>query len=72
MQSHVARNVRAEIARRGKRQGDIAKLFGFTRQAMSRRLLGHVDFRIAELQTIADYLGVPVAVLIDDPKTTSA
>lgn len=64
--SHVAANIRAEIARRGKNQVDVAEALGITRQAVSNRLLGRVEFRVSEVQAIADYLGVPASVLVDD------
>jgi transcriptional regulator with XRE-family HTH domain len=54
------------MARRGKTQGDIAELLNITRQGVSQRLLGRVDFRVGELQRIADYLAVPVADLISE------
>lgn len=66
MQSHVADNVRAELARQGKRQVDIAEQLGFTRQALSKRLHGHVDFRVAELHAIAELLGIPISKLVND------
>lgn len=73
MQTHVAANVRAEIARRkGTKQEDLADLLGITRQAVSRRLLGRVDFRVAELQAIADYFGIPISTLLDDTGVVSA
>ncbi len=71
MQSHVPANVRAELARHRKRQEDIAELLGLTRQALSRRLLGYVDFRIAELQAIADYLEVPIATLVAEQQASA-
>jgi len=71
MQSHVAANVRAEIARRGKTQGDIAAVLGFTRQSLSQRLLGRVEFRASELQAIADHLGVSIAELVEQPKASA-
>ncbi|MEE3066541.1 MAG: helix-turn-helix transcriptional regulator [Actinomycetota bacterium] len=71
MQSHVARNVRAELARRGKTQEDIAGLLGFTRQAVSRRFLGRVEFRVNELQAIAEYLDVPMSALVDPAEAAS-
>jgi transcriptional regulator with XRE-family HTH domain len=72
-QSHVPDNVRAEIARRKKRQEDIAELLNLPRQAVSQRLLGRVDFRISELQAIADFLGVVISVLLaDHSKAASA
>lgn len=71
MQSHVPANVRAELARRRKRQEDLAELLGLTRQAVSQRLLGRVDFRIAELQAIADYLEVPIGTLVAEQQATA-
>ncbi|WP_373202627.1 helix-turn-helix transcriptional regulator [Mycobacterium marinum] len=71
MQSHVAANVRAELARKNKRQEHLADLLGFTRQAVSQRLLGRVDFRVAELQAIADYLEVPISALVGDSKASA-
>ncbi len=64
-QSHVPANIRAEVARAGKNQADIAELLGITRQAVSQRMLGRVDFRISEITAIANYLGVPSSALID-------
>lgn len=72
MQSHVADNVRAELARSGKRQVDLAKFLGFTRQAVSKRLHGHVDFRVTELHAIAEYLGVPISALVNDETKATA
>lgn len=71
-QSHVPANIRAEATRRGKNQTHIAGLLGITRQAVSRRFAGHVDFRLAELEKIADYLGVSVADLLNDHTTKAA
>ena len=64
-QTHLG-NIRAELARHNKNQGDVAQLLKTTRQAVSRRLLGHVPFRIDELQQIAEMLGIPVSKLIED------
>jgi transcriptional regulator with XRE-family HTH domain len=65
MRPDIAANVRAEMARRGKSQADIGSLLGITRQAISRRLLGHVAFDADDLATIATYLNVSVAVFFD-------
>lgn len=63
--SHVTDNIRAELARRKKNQGDLAELLGITRQGISQRLNGQVQLRVGELQAIADYFGVPVTALLD-------
>lgn len=59
----VAANVRAEVARRRIRQAAIAEHMGLDQRAVSRRLLGQVEFSVGELQSLADLLGVPVATL---------
>lgn len=66
VQSHITSNIRAELARRGKNPKHLAEVLGITRQSVSQRLHGHVDFRVKELQAVADYLGIPVAALLDD------
>ncbi|GFG74751.1 helix-turn-helix domain-containing protein [Mycobacterium botniense] len=65
-QSHVAGNIRAELARRNKTQADLAAQLGMQRQNISQRLLGRVPFRLHELQAIADYLKVPLTTLITE------
>lgn len=71
-QLHISANIRAEAARRGKTQADLAHAIGTSRQAISQRLLGRINWRIDELQTIADFLGVPLAELINTGTKASA
>lgn len=52
------------MARQRKTQGDLAVVLGLSQQAVSRRVSGALAFDVAELHTIADWLGVPVARLI--------
>ncbi len=63
--------VRAELARARRSQGDAAKQLNLSQPAMSRRLTGEVDFTVAEIRSLADWLGVPVAALIG-PEAVSA
>lgn len=56
--------VRAELARARRSQGDAAKQLNLSQPAMSRRLTGEVDFTVAEIRSLADWLGIPVAALI--------
>ena len=65
-QTNLAANIRAELARNGKTQADLAELLGITRQGVSQRLLGRVDFRLRELSLIADFLGVTVTALLGE------
>lgn len=61
--SDVAANVRAEVARRRLRQAAIAEHLELDQRAVSRRLLGQVDFSVPELQALAELLEVPVSSL---------
>jgi transcriptional regulator with XRE-family HTH domain len=58
--------LRAEMARRGATQNEIAKALGITQQSVSRRLKGEVPITVSELKSIADYLGVHASVLLGD------
>lgn len=63
--ANLAANVRAEVARRRLRQSDIAAQLGLNQRAMSRRMLGEVEFSATELNRLAELLGMPVARLLD-------
>jgi len=62
----VAANVRAEMARQQYTQTSFAKKLGRTQQALSQRLCGRVPFDVAELNRIAEILGVPLADLLPE------
>lgn len=68
----VAANVRAEVARRGLRHADLATALGVSRPAMSRRLTCDMEFSITELRAVAEFLGVPLSVLLDEPAQAAA
>lgn len=59
----VAANVRAEVARRQIRQTAIAEHLELDQRAVSRRLLGQVEFSASEIKSLADLLQVPIAAL---------
>lgn len=63
MSQAIARNVRAELARRRLTQEQVGAEIGLTQKAMSRRLTGEVEFSGSELQKLAEVLGTPVATL---------
>ena len=56
----VAAEVRAEVARQRRSQGDLAAKMGWKQPYISRRLVGEVAFDIDELARLADELGVPL------------
>lgn len=60
----VPRNVRAELARSGKQQKDLARALGITQQSVSARLNGRVDFTVRELEIVAGVIEVPLSALI--------
>ena len=60
-------NIRAEMARKRKRQADLAALLGIAQSGVSARMNGKVPFDLHELFLIADWLGVSVHALLADP-----
>lgn len=70
-QTIVPSNVRAELARHRIRQTDVAQRLGLSRQNVSQRLNGTVDFRVNELATIADMCGITLAELVHGVKASA-
>ena len=62
----VAANIRAEAARRGLYQGDIASALGLQQATISKRWRGGRAWPLEDLPTVADILGVSVAYLVTD------
>lgn len=62
----VASNIRAESARRGLYQSDIANALGVQQGTISRRWKGGRAWPLEDLPTVADVLGVSVAYLVTD------
>ena len=60
----VASNIRAEAARRGLYQIDLAAALGVTSSAISKRWKGVRSWKLEELPTIAKALGVKVTDLM--------
>ena len=67
----VAANVRAELARRSIRQVDVAERLQVSRQNVAQRLKGSVDFRVGELISIADMLGITISELVGEEKASA-
>lgn len=57
----VASGVRAELARQRKATLDLVPVLGLNRNAVYRRVRGETPFDLAEIQAVADHLGVTVA-----------
>lgn len=56
----IAAEVRAEMFRQSVSQRTLAARLGWPQPRLGRRLTAKVDFRAAELEQIAELLGVPV------------
>lgn len=59
--SHVAAEVRAEMARQRKTQRDLAAALELSQAQVSDRLREKVAFDVRELEKVANWLGVPVS-----------
>ncbi len=64
----VAAEVRAEAARQGIRHRVIAERLGLSQAQVSERMRGGIEFRLSELEQIADLLGVRVQDLMRAPE----
>jgi len=67
----IAGNVRAEVARQRIPQARTAAALGQNQQWLSRRMTGHVEFRISELLILAEFLDVPITDLLPKQKTAA-
>lgn len=56
----TAAGVRAELARQRKSLIELARLLGRNRNYISSRVNGHDPFDLDEIETIANWLNVPV------------
>ena len=65
----VRRNIRAEAARRGWTQSQLAALVGIERASVSHRYVGRTDWSVDEIDTIATAMGIPMGRLLEDTET---
>jgi len=61
---NVAAEIRAEMGRQRKSHEDLAQVLGIARSAVTVRLLGQRPFKLAEVERLAEYFGVPLSSLI--------
>lgn len=64
----VTKNLRAEMARRGITQKQVAAGLGLSPAQMSARMAGHPVFDIDELFGISEAFGIDLADLIEGPR----
>ena len=62
--SHVAAEVRAEMARQGLTQTDLGNCLDIAPHTAGRRFRGEVAYDLIELTQVAAWLGVPLARLL--------
>ena len=62
----VGKNVRAEMARHGLTQTQVALTLGVSQSGVSRRLLGAIAFDVVELGTLAHLFDVPASYLLGE------
>lgn len=67
----VIPTIRAEMARRGMRQKDVARLLRVSQAGISERMNGHTPFALDEVQALAERFGMPVSALLADAETVS-
>lgn len=64
---HLAANVRAEVARKRITQQAIAEHLGLDQRAVSRRLLGRVEWSAVQVACLAELLEVELSALLVPP-----
>lgn len=64
----VASAVRAELARRKLSHSTLIPIIQGSRGAVYRRLAGEVPFNVDEIAQIAEFLDLPVSVLMGEPQ----
>jgi transcriptional regulator with XRE-family HTH domain len=67
----IAGNIRAEMARAGVSQTDIARAIGLPQAAVSRRVRGITPWLAGEVVIVASQLGVSTTSLVPDTTTTA-
>jgi transcriptional regulator with XRE-family HTH domain len=63
-QAEVTAAIRAEMARHGIDQHQLAEALGTTQQSISRRLCGTTRLTVEEITIIADTIGCPASRLL--------
>ena len=66
----VAAEVRAHLARQRLSGRQAAMRLGWTQPYMSRRLTGEIPFDVADLEAIANLLGIPATAFFQRPRYT--
>lgn len=70
--NRVTAEVRAEAARRGATQEEVAQILGISQTQVSRRFTGQIDFAVGELVRLAEAWEIPFTRLLPDELRASA
>ena len=62
----IGESIRIELARRRLSQRNLIGILGLRQGSISARIRGEVEFRIGELEKLADYFGVTLEQLISE------
>ena len=57
--------IRVELARRNLNQTDLGDALGLSAISVSRRMNGHIDWTVTEVERVAEFLGLPFVELFD-------
>lgn len=68
----LAPTIRAELARRGWTQAELASRLGISQAGVSERLAGRVIWDIDELARVAESFGIPFCELLPTEQQASA
>jgi transcriptional regulator with XRE-family HTH domain len=66
LNQHVAREIRAEMARQGFSQARLGELLGVSQRSISSRLRGEVELSLGDVDQIAQILGVSFDQLLPE------
>jgi transcriptional regulator with XRE-family HTH domain len=72
LRAAIAAEVRAEMARQGRKQRQLAAVIDNVQPIVSLKLRGERSFRAEELRAIATWLGVPIGQLMPDRKRANS
>lgn len=70
--THVAAEVRAEMARQRKTGMDLAELLGCSQSSAARRMSGETPLSLNEVYAVARWLGVSVSALVPSEPPVAA
>lgn len=62
----IAANVRAELARRRLSGSALAEALAVPHRTMTRRLSGQIRWTAEDVESVANYLGVPMEALVSE------